>query len=212
MSNVTAPVGHPFVLVVALDLADTASSGFALDHALRIITRIERSQLHVVYVTASDASKQTLGMLRLYVTDKWVAIGSPRQNVGVHVRKGEPGHEIAQLAADLAADVIVVGTHKVPQLKNLFVGSTAERVLASASCPVLVAGPRPKPQPSHVISIAPPCPECVQTRDETQGARWWCARHSEHHAVLHAGRHIYSWHSGIPFADHDSEVSPTGVD
>ena len=83
--------------------------------------------------------------------------------------------------------------------------------MATATCPVVVAGPRPKPQPSHIITIEGPCPDCVQARVETHGARWWCARHSEHHAVLRH-HHLYSYHTELPFSDHDSEISATGVD
>jgi nucleotide-binding universal stress UspA family protein len=212
MPNVTTPDDRPFVLVVALDLADTASGGYALDQALRISVRVPGSQLHAVHVSASDAKEETLGLLRHYVSDKAIALGgATQQTVAVHVRKGDPAREIAQLATDLLADVIIVGTHKVPHLKNLFVGSTAERVMASATCPVVVAGPRPQPQPSHVIVIEPACQACVQARFETLGRAWWFARHSEHHAVLRH-HHLYSYSSGVPFADHDSEVSATGVD
>jgi nucleotide-binding universal stress UspA family protein len=212
MSNLPAPRERPFVLVVALDLADTASGGYALDQAMRIATRVADSQLHVVHVSTSDVTSETLGLLRLYVSEKATALGGPtRQTVAVHVRKGEPAHEIAQLATDLSADLIVVGTHKAPHLKNLFVGSTAERVMGSATCPVFVAGPRPAPQPSHVIVIEAACPACVQARLETGGREWWCARHSEHHSVLRH-HHMYSYDSGVPFATHDYEVAATGVD
>jgi nucleotide-binding universal stress UspA family protein len=207
MSNVTAPSDRPFVLVVALDLADTASGGYALDQAMRVATRVPSSQLHVLHVSTADAKTETLGLLRHYVSEKATALGGPKQQtVAVHVRKGEPAHEIVQLAADLCADLVVLGTHKTPHLKNLFVGSTAERVLANATCPVVVAGPRPTPQPSHVIVIEPACPVCVQTRYETGGRAWWCARHSEPHEVMRH-HHIYSYDSGLPFAEHDYEVS-----
>ncbi len=207
MSNVTAPNARPFVLLVALDLADTASGGYALDQATRIATRIQGSQLHVLHVSTSEIKSETLGLLRHYVSEKATALGgATQQTFAVHVRKGEPAHEIAQLATDVSADVIVVGTHKAPHLKNLFVGSTAERVLASATCPVVVAGPRPTPQPSHVIVIEAACPDCVQARLQTGGRSWWCARHSEHHSVMRH-HHVYSYDSGLPFADHDYETS-----
>jgi nucleotide-binding universal stress UspA family protein len=207
MSNATAPSDRPFVLVVALDLADTASGGYALDQAMRVATRVPGSQLHVLHVCTSDVTNETLGLLRHYVSEKATALGGMgQQTVAVHVRKGDPPREIAQLAADLSADLIVVGTHKAPHLKNLFVGSTAERVLASATCPVMVAGPRPQPQPSHVIVIEPACPACVQARLETGGRAWWCTRHSEHHSVMRH-HHLYSYDSGLPFAQHDYEVS-----
>jgi nucleotide-binding universal stress UspA family protein len=212
MSNVPAPSDRPFVLVVALDLADTASGGYALDQAMRIATRVPGSQLHALHVSTSDVTRETLGLLRHYVSEKATALGGPtQQTVAVHVRKGEPAREIAQLATDLSADLIIVGTHKAPHLKNLFVGSTAERVMASATCPVVVAGPRPQPHPSHVMVIEPACPACVQARFDSRGRAWWCARHSEKHSVLRH-HHLYSYASGLPFADHDSEVSATGVD
>jgi hypothetical protein len=147
------------------------------------------------------------------VEEKATALGGcERQTVAVHVRKGDPGRQIAELASEVAADLIVVGTHKAPHLRTLVLGSTAERVMATATCPVVIAGPHPAPHPSHVITIEGPCPDCVQARFETTGATWWCARHSESHPILHRHRHIYSYASGLPFASHDSEVSATGVD
>jgi nucleotide-binding universal stress UspA family protein len=212
MSNIVTPRDRSFVLVVALDLGDSASGGYALDQALRIARRIPGSQAHAVHVGADDAKPETLGLLRHYVEAKALALGGcERQSVAVHVRKGEPGHEIAQLASDLGADLIVVGTHKALHLKTLLVGSTAGHVMTTAPCPVVVAGPRPPPENSHVITIEPPCPDCVKARVETHGKSWWCARHSEHHPVL-THHHLYSYHTELPFAEHDEEVSATGVD
>jgi len=212
MSNVTAPMDQPFVLVVALDLTDTASGGYALDQATRIAGRVPGSQLHVLHVSTADVTSETLGLLRHYVSAKATALGGPtQQTVAVHVRRGDPANEIVQLATDLSADLVIVGTHKVPHLKTLFVGSTAERVMQSATCPVVVAGPLPKPQPSQVIVIEPACKVCVQTRFQTGGGLWWCERHSEHHAVL-THHHLYSYESGLPFSDHDYEVAASGTD
>jgi len=206
----------PFILVVALDLVDTASGGFAVDQAARIAMRIPGSQMHVVHVRADDGNAQngkaheTAGLLRLYVQEKATVLGGlARQSVCVHVRQGDAAKEIAQLASEVSADMIVVGTHKPAHLKNLFVGSTAERVMALTPCPVVVAGPRPKAEPSHTIVIEPPCPDCLRTRLSTGGKAWWCARHAESHHLRH--HHIYSYHSELPFAEHDSAVSPTGV-
>jgi nucleotide-binding universal stress UspA family protein len=204
------PAGLPFVLVVAVDLTDTPSGGYAVDQAFQIVARIPGSQLHVIHVTPGQASRETLGLLRLYVSEKAAALGVTQQSVGVHVREGEAAHEIARLAEELAADLVVVGAHRAATVRKLLVGSTAEQVLASASCPVVVAGPRPRPQPSTTITIQGPCPDCVRARLESPGKAWWCARHSEHHPVLR--RHVYAYFPEIPFNEHDSEVSPTGVD
>jgi nucleotide-binding universal stress UspA family protein len=214
MSNPIASTDRPFVLVVGLDLTDTESSGYALNQAAHIAARIAGSQMHLLHVldpgVTAAAIRDAAGCLQRYASAKAVELGGlARQNVGVHVRSGQAGREIAQLAHDVNADLIVVGTHRRPNVKALFVGSTAEHVMATATCPVFVAGPRPTPQPSHVIVIEPPCPDCVQTRQSTQGRSWWCTRHSEHHHLHHL--HQYSYQSALPFETHDSEVSATGV-
>jgi hypothetical protein len=169
--------------------------------------------MHVVHVAPADASLEEvtrlLGLLRLYVSETATAMGlRPAGGLGFHVRQGVPAQEIAQLAADAHADMILVGTRNRPQ--SLIVGSTASRVMARAQCPVFVAGPRPEVEPSHVIVIEPPCPDCVATRQATRGNQWWCIRHSEHHHLHH--RHSYSYASDWSFAEHDSAVSPTGSD
>jgi nucleotide-binding universal stress UspA family protein len=215
MSNNVVANERPFLLVLGLNLADQESSGYAFDQAIRIASRIPCGETHIVHVldpqTTDEASAEAAGLLQLYVSEKLAAldVSAPRQ-VGLHVRRGDAAREIAQLAADLGADMIVVGSHKPIQLKSLFVGSTAERVMATATCPVFVAGPRPRPQPPHVIVIEGPCPDCVVQRAATAGRSWWCARHSENHHLRR--HHIYSYRHDMPFAEHDSEVSPTGVD
>jgi nucleotide-binding universal stress UspA family protein len=214
MSTTSATRERPFAVVVGLDLTDTATSGYALEQAARIAARIACSEMHILHVASSDANpevvREAFGLLRLYVSEKAACSQElAGQCVGIHVRRGNAAQEIAQLAGEVGADMIIVGAHKAPHLKNLFVGSTGERLMAAAKCPVLVAGPRPTPHPPHVIVIDPPCPDCVEARAASQGRTWWCARHSEHHHLRR--HHIYAYQSHLPFAEHDSEVAPTGA-
>lgn len=51
---------------------------------------------------------------------------------------GEPAAEIVKHARELGAEAIVMGTHGRSGFKRLFMGSVAEEVLRSASCPVVV--------------------------------------------------------------------------
>jgi len=46
-----------------------------------------------------------------------------------HFRRGSPAENIAQLAADLDADLVVVGSHGRRGIERLFLGSVAERTL-----------------------------------------------------------------------------------
>jgi universal stress protein A len=54
------------------------------------------------------------------------------------VRQGTPFHEIALAAETVDADLIVIATHGYTGLKRVMLGSTTERVVRHARCPVLV--------------------------------------------------------------------------
>lgn len=68
--------------------------------------------------------------------------GSLSKAHGAHltavVRTGKPFEEICRAARTLGADLIVLTTHGHTGLKHVVLGSTAERVVRHADCPVLV--------------------------------------------------------------------------
>jgi nucleotide-binding universal stress UspA family protein len=203
---------HPsFVIVLGFNLADTASSSFAFEQAARIASRIPGSQVHNVYAMPANTEDALVaeadGLLRLYINEKVASMDVYGPAYGVHVRRGDPAGEIAQVAHDLAADMVIVGTHHAPLMKTLILGSTAIRVMAHASCPVVIAGPRPKPEAAHTIFIDAPCPECVAKREATHNKVYWCDRHSERHL---GRRHTYAYASELPFEAPDAAVDPRG--
>ncbi|GAN31685.1 MAG: universal stress protein [Candidatus Brocadia sp. AMX2] len=51
--------------------------------------------------------------------------------------KGVPFHEIVNAAAEISADIIVIGTHGRTGLSHVVMGSVAEKVVRKATCPVL---------------------------------------------------------------------------
>jgi universal stress protein A len=53
------------------------------------------------------------------------------------VRTGKPYEEIVKVAGQLKADMIIMATHGYTGLKHTLLGSTAERVVRHARCPVL---------------------------------------------------------------------------
>jgi universal stress protein A len=60
------------------------------------------------------------------------------------VRNGKPHWEITNAAQTLKVDLIVISTHGYSGLAHVFMGSTAERVVRHAECPVLVVRGRPE--------------------------------------------------------------------
>ncbi|HWN96047.1 MAG TPA: universal stress protein [Methylomirabilota bacterium] len=57
--------------------------------------------------------------------------------VNAKLRVGQPYFEITRAAKELAVDLIIISTHGHTGLKHVFLGSTAERVVRHAECPVL---------------------------------------------------------------------------
>ena len=56
---------------------------------------------------------------------------------GAEVREGVPARVISETAAEIGADLIVMGTHGHTGGAHLLIGSVAERTLREAPCPVL---------------------------------------------------------------------------
>ena len=58
------------------------------------------------------------------------------------VRAGKPHQEILQEAVEQNVDLIVVATHGHTGVEHMLFGSTAERVVRNANCPVLTIRPQ----------------------------------------------------------------------
>lgn len=65
------------------------------------------------------------------------------------LRKGRPDEEI--LAACLDADLLVLGAHGQNPLRDMIIGSTAERLLRKVSCPALVSRGDPELPYRHAL-------------------------------------------------------------
>jgi universal stress protein A len=58
--------------------------------------------------------------------------------IDVHIGSGVPADEIVNLAKNLETDLVIIATHGYKGLMHLVMGSTAEKVVRNAPCPVLV--------------------------------------------------------------------------
>ena len=59
------------------------------------------------------------------------------------VKEGIPDQVIIQTARDLKTDLVIIATHGRTGLARVFLGSTTERVIRQAPCPILVVRLRP---------------------------------------------------------------------
>ncbi len=70
--------------------------------------------------------------------DKWAAeVSAKVKDVEKTVVRGVPFVEIIRTAKDRNADMIVIGTHGRTGIDHMLFGSTAEKVVRKAACPVL---------------------------------------------------------------------------
>ena len=62
----------------------------------------------------------------------------------VIVREGSPTNELIELAREEDVDLIVIATHGYTGIKHMLLGSTAEKIVRNAPCPVLTVREKAK--------------------------------------------------------------------
>ncbi len=139
---------------IVVAVRDETSGQIALQQALHT-AQSPQDRFHIVHVSRT-ASWQRVSELLLQPA--WMATGdepdadrygwlrrlaeSPGtagRVVGYEVLDGESGKGIVDFSRQVKADLIVVATPREGHARALFIGSTAMRILRTASCPVLVA-------------------------------------------------------------------------
>jgi nucleotide-binding universal stress UspA family protein len=192
---------HPYTVVAGIDyselselvleaaLEEASKKPGAVVHALHVLPA-PQSFLTPDLVTTIDgkviAAGECLKELERFVTrilEKREKESKENPVVMTHVMADKAAEQVAQLAADVEADLVVVGTHGRRGVPRLLLGSVAETTIRLAPCPVLVV--RPKAAPEPVPSIEPPCPRCVETRRATGAREFWCEQHRERHGRRH---------------------------
>ncbi len=122
----------------------------ALKYAIPLAEQF-KAALHLVHVQPSDSLTEIAqaGHLMLNCADAIALMQDRLAEVeekhdirfwpdNCHVVSGRPFEEIVKLAHKLEADLIVLPTRGYSGLKHVLLGSTAERVVRHAPCPVLV--------------------------------------------------------------------------
>ncbi|MEQ8461733.1 MAG: universal stress protein [Sandaracinaceae bacterium] len=201
---------RPHVILVGTDFSE--ASMLAVRQAWHLATQRADAQLHVAHVAddarglrrKTDALRHQDALLRempakvrAHAVQQAQAgqLAPLHQPLGVHVRLGDPVDGLLQLAADLDAAMLVVGSHGKTGIAR-WLGSVSERLVKAGRLPVLVSRPRDLTTMAKSERLEPPCPDCVAARHASSGERWWC----EVHARPHVETHVYSSTQRVDFA------------
>jgi nucleotide-binding universal stress UspA family protein len=161
------PVPSPRHVIVAYDFSPESEHALAL--ALDTAHRDERVVLHLVAAISPD---QGLPIAPLAKVDydyadqihhrlvERVEKACARRGFGreiqffVHARIGAAAPEILAAAAEVGAELILIGSHGRTGVDRVVLGSVSERVVREAQCPVMVCRP---PAYRHVdlLSVVP---------------------------------------------------------
>ncbi len=135
-------------ILVPIDFS--AGSLEAVEFALPLSKHF-KAELHLAHVFEPDYPLASIPPARLVIPELEVDRGLRRhlkdvaqkyavelRPENIHLLRGSPFEEICRLAREEEIDLVVIATRGNTGLKHLALGSTAERVIRYATCPVLV--------------------------------------------------------------------------
>ncbi|HXV35735.1 MAG TPA: universal stress protein [Myxococcota bacterium] len=126
------------VIEWAAHLADEHKSKLVLFHAYHL--PVEFQQFEGAYLPPdywANVKAEAQQSLARYEAE----LRASGRDVESVVREGYAATAIVEQAAEIGADLIVIGTHGLSGIKHLLLGSIAERVVQKAPCPVLTVKP-----------------------------------------------------------------------
>jgi nucleotide-binding universal stress UspA family protein len=204
-----ADLSNPVILVgvdysepgsIALRRAVELTRGGTL-HLVHVVDLLPAAPMPVATTPSAASLEEARKALGKHAQEQISAFAKENgHSVGklfTHVAMGSPGVAIAQLAADLEADLIVVGTHGRRGFRRLLLGSVAESVIRLAGCPVFVERPKDYGD-ADAPAIEPPCPQCAEARQKSAGETLWCQQHGEKHQAGTRARYSTDRSSAFP--------------
>ena len=132
-------------ILVATDFSGRSSKAVRRASLLASRFGVELTVLHVIdeepdslIAVEMEASHAILAELAKELEGSYAVSAQPS------IRVGAPHEAILAAAADIDAEIIVMGAHRKHILKDVFVGTTIERVMRTGALPVLMVNQEPR--------------------------------------------------------------------
>lgn len=123
----------------ALNLARSNRAKLRVMHVLD--TSNEASGFYVPHISYENLDKEMLDaardMLKKFCAKHFKGV----KNIEQSVAAGMPHKEILKAIKSTGADIVIMGTFGKEGLERFLIGSTTERVMRNAGCPVLIIPP-----------------------------------------------------------------------
>jgi nucleotide-binding universal stress UspA family protein len=172
------------IIIGALDR--TPASDWVVHTASSMAAALPGAELHFLHVVPQPGPTEGASSLRERLQDARTFIDGVAEEIGPrvsgkvagHIASGAPRRQILQLASDLEADLLVVGSHRKSAPGRWLLGSVSQAIVADAPCAVLVARPK-----EYVAGpeIEPACPKCLEVQKASHGDTLWCGQHATRH-------------------------------
>jgi nucleotide-binding universal stress UspA family protein len=154
MTTFTRPAQAKSELLAIQRILVPSDFSSASDNAFKYALNFSQhfgAQLHVIHVLEPVLSPQFAGLPEAPAFSEeelaaaaknlrtWAkSTGATDACAKLLLRNGFPAHEIVEAAKELAVDLVIIATQGLTGWKHFCIGSTAERVVRAAPCPVLV--------------------------------------------------------------------------
>ena len=132
--KVVVPVDFSDESLAAVDTALTLVADASHLHVIYVLPTIDMVEPELIWANVDHEARQHHAELAL----REKLPGPKYAALKLEVAFGDPSQEIAAFAQRIGADLVVLPSHGRTGLSRLLIGSTAERVVRLAHCPVLV--------------------------------------------------------------------------
>jgi len=152
-------------IIVPWDFTEVAEN--ALKHAVRLSRKV-KADIYLVHIAKSDADIPQL----LEKINEKAQIESNNQNLKISaiVREGSIFDTLGEIADELDAILVVMGTHGIKGMQKL-TGSWALKVIANSEIPYLVVQEAPKNE--KIENIVVPIDFSIEMKQKLKYARFW---------------------------------------
>ena len=129
------------------------------------------------FAPAAESERAEHAVLERHAKSAREALGA---EVTTHLLVGPIVSELTQLAREIQADLLIVGTHDAGPFKRLLFGSVASPLVHHAPCSVLLVRAKQLPESSPRAGNEFMCSDCLRAQGDSFGSVPRCERHALH--------------------------------